>query len=169
MKLDPRIKSLSDILTCYDIEQANIFLGKKGYFAPALSDFNYLDIRKYGTLTDVRNNDYPFREGNDEYWSLFIPESRLIKKENKFRPFTIEEFRQEFTIGQPIRYRHKENNVFENETLFMGFEKLHEEDYHGDIKTLVLIGHSGYDLDELFKYCEYKDVLGNWIPFGVEE
>lgn len=169
MKLDPRIKSLSDILTCFDFEQANKFLGKKGYFAPALSDFNYLDIIKYGTLTDVRNNDYPFREDNDEFWAYFIPECSLKPKEKKFRPFTIEEFRKVFTIGQPIRYRHKENNVFENETLFMGFEKLHEEDYHGSIPTLVLIGHSSYELDELFKHYEYKDVQGNWVSFGVEE
>lgn len=77
MNLDNRIKSLSDILTCFDIEQANNFLGKKGYFAAALANFQYLDIRKYGILTDVRNNDYPFREGNDEYWAYFIPESRL--------------------------------------------------------------------------------------------
>ena len=77
MNLDKRIKSLSDILTCFDIEQANNFLGKKGYFVAALANFQYLDIRKYGTLTDVRNNDYPFRADNDEFWAYFIPECRL--------------------------------------------------------------------------------------------
>lgn len=169
MKLDPRIKSMSDILTCFDIEQANNFLGEKGYFAEALANFNYLDIRKYGTLTDVRNDDYPFREGNDEYWSLFIPESRLKTKEKKFRPFTIEEFRQKFTIGQSIKYRHKENIVLENETLFVGFEFLPGNDYHGGAITRVLIGHFCYGLDELFAKCEYKDVQGKWVPFGIEE
>lgn len=77
MKLDSRIKALSDILTCFDIEKAGQFLGQKGYFTSALANFQYLDIRKYGILTDVRNNDYPFREGYDEYCAYFIPESRL--------------------------------------------------------------------------------------------
>ena len=33
MKLDPRIKSVSDILTCFEIERAKQFIGQKGYFA----------------------------------------------------------------------------------------------------------------------------------------
>ena len=33
MRLDSRIKSLSDILTCFDIEEAKQYIGQKGYFA----------------------------------------------------------------------------------------------------------------------------------------
>lgn len=172
MELDSRIKSLSDILTCFDVEKAEQFLGKKVYFTNHIGDFHRLKNCKYGELgAEVDDPYYPYMckpDGNNiDTYSFFVPESSL--KSKKIRPFTIEEFRKVFTIGQPIRYRCKENNVFENEVIFMGFEKLHEEDYHGSITTLVLIGHSSYDLDELFKHCEYKDVQGNWLPFGVEE
>ena len=33
MELDKRIKSLSDILTCFDIKDAVQFIGQEGYFA----------------------------------------------------------------------------------------------------------------------------------------
>ena len=169
MKLDERITNKLMIYDCFEMIEAEKYIGKNGYFTNNFPDFAFLSKTAYGTLTEIATNNYsekPYYSDNIHY-AYFLPEE-FIKQEKKFRPFTIEEFRQKFTIGQPIRYRHKENNVFENETLFMGFEKLHE-DYHGDIKTLVLIGHSSYDLDELFNHCEYKDAQGNWLPFGVVE
>lgn len=170
MKLDPRIENKLMICDCYETIEAKQYVGKYGYFSNKFSDFADLSKTNYGVLTEIATNNYSEKLYYDDSktYAYFLPEE-CIKQEKKFRPFTIEEFRQKFTIGQPIRYRHKENNVFENETLFMGFEKLHEEDYHGSITTLVLIGHSSYELDELFKHCEYKDVQGNWVSFGVEE
>lgn len=170
MKLDEKIKSKTMIYDCFETLEAKQYVGKHGYFSNNFSDFADLSKTTYGTLTQVATNNYsekPYYDDSKTY-AYFLPEE-YVKQEKVFRPFTIEEFRQVFTIGQPIRYRHKENNVFENETLFMGFEKLHEEDYHGSITTLVLIGHSSYDLDELFKHCEYKDAQGNWVSFGVVE
>lgn len=169
MILDEKIKNKLMICDCYETIEAEKYVGKNGYFTNNFQDFADLSKATYGTLTQVATNNYsekPYYDDSKTY-AYFLPEE-YVKQEKVFRPFTIEEFRQVFTIGQPIRYRHKENNVFENETLFMGFEKLHE-DYHGSITTLVLIGHSSYDLDELFKYYEYKDVQGNWLPFGVVE
>ena len=55
MKLDKRIRALSDILTCFDIERAKEFLGEKGYFAGDL--YCFTDLRRvcppYGTLANV--------------------------------------------------------------------------------------------------------------------
>lgn len=77
MKLDPRIKALSDILTCFDLEQAGQFIGQKGYFADCFSSFQNLANRAYGTLTEIKDSDCPFKMGNNEYWRFFLPESRL--------------------------------------------------------------------------------------------
>lgn len=112
MNLDKRIKSLSDILTCFDIERAKQFLGKKGYFVNAIANFNYLDIRKYGTLTDVRDNDYPFREWNNEYWSLFIPESRLkpVEPVEKIDEISILKYKIEKLEKNFIELQRKLNN-----------------------------------------------------------
>ena len=55
MKLDKRIKSKSDILSCFDIENAKefVFVDQKGYFANEISSFCDINICKYGTLGSV--------------------------------------------------------------------------------------------------------------------
>lgn len=81
MKLDSRIKALSDILTCFDVQKAGQFLGQKGYFVDCLASYRNLGNRAYGTLTEIKDSDCPFKMGNNEYWRFFIPESRLIPVE----------------------------------------------------------------------------------------
>lgn len=77
MKLDPRIKSKSDILSCFDIENAKEFVGQKGYFADCLDSYRNLGNRAYGTLTEIKDSDCPFKMDNNDYWRFFLPESRL--------------------------------------------------------------------------------------------
>ena len=72
MKLDSRIKSLSDILTCFDIERAKEFLGEKGYFASDL--YCFTDLRRvcppYGTLANVFDDpDDTFQRKEDSIYS----------------------------------------------------------------------------------------------------
>ena len=56
MELDKRIKSLSDILTCFDIEDAKQYIGQEGYFSDTLCGFCDLSSNRcYNILTDVRN------------------------------------------------------------------------------------------------------------------
>ena len=161
MNLDKRIGTL----TCFDIEKAKQFLGKKGYFANAIANYNYLDIRKYGTLTDVRDNDYPFREWNHEYWSLFIPEN-LLKKEVVSRPFSIIEFKghtpKMLFPDDLIHFRNKDT----------GFEE-YAQRYNGYIvnseNTYVCLGSREYSLKDLFEKFEYLDQDGEWNMFGVKE
>lgn len=98
---------------------------------------------------------------------IFYQKNALGRKKH-FRPFTIEEFRQIFTIGQPIRYKNKGSAGCESEALFVGFENIYDNT-HTAISTSILIGHSSYKLDELFAEYEYKDAQGNWVLFGVEE
>lgn len=109
MKLDPRIKSLSDILTCFDIERAKEFIGQKGYFADSLYYFDDLGSCYHGMLTDACDDQagpFHWREG-DSYQQLFIPESSLKPIEKKYRPYTLEEFKDQFPIGRPIEFRGK--------------------------------------------------------------
>ena len=87
MKLDPRIKSVSDILTPYDTEKAEQFIGQKGFFANSIDYFREGEPHcVYGTLTRVfghKDQTDPFlkMEGGDLY-SFFIPESSLKPEEN---------------------------------------------------------------------------------------
>lgn len=165
MKLDPRIKSLSDILTCFEIERANQFLGEKGYFATALSDFNYLDIIKYGTLTDVRDNDYPFKEGSNDYWAYFIPESILLEEE-KFIPF---KYLNELTaagieVGKVISIKNKNYDIV---TLNVLVTEINYNNENNELINITL-GATGYEFPTLFN-SYLLQVNDEWKPFGVKE
>ena len=109
MKLDSRIKSLSDVLTGFDIEKAKEFLGEKGYFGDL---YCFTDLQRecpYGTLADVfGDSDDVFRRREDNiYYSCFVPECLLKIKEKQCRPYTFMEFTDKFTVGQPIKFRQK--------------------------------------------------------------
>lgn len=77
MNLDKRIKSLSDILTCFDIKNAEQFIGQEGYFSDCIDLYRCVANRKYGILTEIKDSDCPFQEGDNEFWRFFIPESKL--------------------------------------------------------------------------------------------
>ena len=165
MKLDKRIKALSDILTCFDLEQAVQFIGQKGYFADVYSSFQNLRNRAYGTLTAIRDSDHPFKMGNNEYCCFFIPEIRLKpvekKVEKKYRPYTIEEFCNEgFEV---MVFRHKNDESLEYHVRYNGYLK-----YDNDV-YVIIFGNKLYALCELFDNFEYLDDDGIWKPFGVEE
>ena len=112
MKLDSRIKSLSDILTCFDIEEAKQYIGQKGYFEDYLDKYNSLEVSEYGTLTEVVDNEAPFKSDNRCHWRFFIPES-LLENKKYSRPFSIIEFKcnlpKMIFPDNLIYFRHKNN------------------------------------------------------------
>lgn len=164
MKLDPRIKSLSDILTIFDIDRAKQFIGKKGYFATALYCYHDLSHRWYGTLENVFDSEgrtFTAKENDLEY-AYFIPESSLKPIEKKYRPYTLGEFSSKFAIGAPVVFRSKGEPTVVWTVILTGYR---QEEPGGT----VFMGVYPYKLDELFKvYERYEDETGDWVPFGVE-
>lgn len=166
MKLDSRIKALSDILTCFDTERAKEFIGQKGYFSDYLYVFTDLSDRAAGFLTAIRDQDYAFHQDEDGgYFRFFLPESSLKPAEKKFRPYTLEEFEDKFPVGRPIKFRVKavprpELFLFQNDT-----------SRNTQIANVyVYVSTFQYDFDWLFEECElYDDSTRAWKPFGVEE
>lgn len=170
MNLDKRIKSLSDVLTCFDTEQAKQFKGEKGYFADALGEFKNLKGCKYGELIECEHDSYY------PYWcrcrspgyAFYIPESILKLEEKEFRPYTLEELQQIFTIGQLIKFRRKGTEL-EQLLIFNGYRYAQNYD---QILTYIYLGPFTHTLDELFDKYEYEwQESGSivWKPFGVEE
>ena len=93
MELDKRIKSLSDILTCFDIEKSKQYVDQKGYFAGKLYCFRDIQKCDYGTLSDVcddRAEVFHMKE-YDIHYPYFIPERFLKPTEKKCRPLTLDE------------------------------------------------------------------------------
>lgn len=171
MELDKRIRALSDILTCFDIERAKEFLGEKGYFAGDL--YCFTDLRRvcppYGTLANVFDDpDDTFQRKEDSiYYPYFIPECSLKPKEKRYRPYTFMEFTGKFTVGQPIKFRRKGMVGHERYLILNGYE--HERDCDQTI-TYVYIGPIPYTFNELFNNYEWQEhYTEDFKPFGVEE
>ena len=168
MKLDKRIKSKEDILTCFDIEKAGQFLGHKGYFANVNSSYQNLDNKAYGILTEIKDAAYSFKMDNNEYWRFFIPEIILKPKGKKYRPYTLQEFKGNLPKmifpDDLIHFRHKNNENGSEECALK---------YNGYIiesnATFICLGSREYSLENLFKNGEYLGKDGEFKPFGVEE
>lgn len=171
MKLDPRIKSLSDVLTCFDTEKAKQFIGENGYFADSIDCYQCLSNRVYGTLTRFEEGEYPFKEGKIKEgkggnWRYFIPEKDLLPKPKRYRPYTLMEFNEKFTTGQPIKFRPKGEVGWERYLILSGY--VHEPSGNQTF-TYIYIGISGYTLDELFNAYEWQEhYTEDFKPFGVE-
>lgn len=162
MKLDARIKSISDILTCFDIEESKQYIGQKGYFSNDIEHYRCLDSTKYGILTEIRDSHYQFKEDNNS-WRFFIPESRLLKdKKKEFRPYTLREFLVKFPLLTTITMRKNGDNDCIITSTFIGYRTRL-------ICIDVCLGVEWISLGTLADEYEYKNTLGNWLPFGVEE
>lgn len=169
MKLDPRIKSLSDILTIFDIDRAKEFIGQKGYFADSLYCFDDLGSCYRDTLTDACDGQAgPFsRMESDNYQQFFIPESSLKPGEKKYRPYTLEEFRGDFAVGRPVKFRKKGEEGDELYFILNGYSR---RQFHDVTVQYINLGGVLFTLKELFGGYEwYEDVTGDWVPFGAEE
>lgn len=176
MKLDSRIILQTDILTCFDIERAEQFVGQKGFFSNDLRCFENLQSCKYGTLTailcDKTEEGYAYLQDSNRYQDFFLPESSLREsslkpKEKKYRPYTLAEFGEKFTVGRPIEFRKKGNVENERYLILNGYS---HRQIDGERITYIYIGSNLYTLDELFEKYEWRSYnTEDFEPFGVEE
>ena len=154
MKLDARIKSLSDILTCFDIEETKQYIGQKGYFALNIGYYKCLADIKYGTLTGVGSS-----------WDFFLPEC-LLENKKYSRPFSIIEFKGNLPKmifpDDLIHFRNKDSGFDEYAQRYNGYI-VNSQD------TVICLGSREYSLKDLFEKFEYLDKDGEWNTFGVEE
>ena len=171
MKLDKRIKSLSDILTCFDIERAEQFIGQIGYFADVISNYRNLNNLGYGTLTEIKDDDYPFKSGNKSHWRYFIAESFLKPKEKSYRPYTLNEFLDKYRVCANIRIRQRDRTCQYFGKL-IGYQFPTDPNtgkQNGDNDAIVCIGGYSFKLTELFTdYEQYDNMKDIWVPCGVE-
>ena len=89
MKLDPRIIEGRKPLTCFDAEEAENFVGQKGYASDDISTFTDLDFCEPGKLEYVVKENgngicYPYSVVTDsdrKEYAFFLPEAWVsIKK-----------------------------------------------------------------------------------------
>lgn len=168
MELDKRFKVLP--FCCFGTDKRVItnHIGKKGYFANEISSFCDINICKYGTLGSVLGDQQEsfYMSETEESFSFFIPECFVKPKEKQYRPYTLMEFNDKFTMGQPIKFRPKGKVGREHYLILNGY--MHEQREDQTI-TYIYIGSIPYTLNELFNAYEWqKHYTEDFEPFGVE-
>lgn len=164
MILDSRIKSEDDIFHYFNRKKAAQFIGKPGYFADYLDYFDDLDARGPKVLTEINDESGCFfsDEASISGYSYFIPEELLLQKSKilKYRPYKMEEFLREYSIGESIfKIRDKREPEYVYQHLFIGRSK-----------SLVYLGGWSLSLEQLFDKFEIGVRCGlneTWLPFGV--
>ena len=170
MELDKRIKEGKRPLTCFDIEIAKQFIGKKGYFSHYID--NYADLKNtvLGTLGSTGDT---FHESfccieetfDNYYYEFFLPAEWVKEPKKKYRPYTLAEWIDRHEIGEVIHYRSKSEGI-ELRHMYTGYAFGKDKDITKfNVGTLTL-GVASYTLDYLFEDYEIE-VDGEWQPFGV--
>lgn len=173
-KLDKRIKDKSDILNVLNCDESCI--GAEGYFSSDLAKFTDLNLCHYGVVKDLVYDENESIEdtvfltvdddGNYQSWSFFLPKESLDNVP-EWSPFSEEEFKEKFKMGEPIIFRRKR---FENDCLRDEFEMVYNgfKREMGPTQRLfyVILGNEALTLKELFEKYEYFS-YGQWYPFGM--
>lgn len=166
MKFDPRIKSI-DSIKSFNTNNYDC-LGKFGYFTNSVENFENLDEVRKGICVFKDGCRFPFHADSieNQKFQFFIPENELLPKEKRYRPYTLMEFNDKFTVGRPIKFREKGREGCERYLILNGY--MHEQ-REGQTSTYIYIGSYPYTLDELFHAYEWQvHYTEDFEPFGVE-
>lgn len=147
----------SDALT----EDVIDLIGTYGYFSEYLKDWSskkqlkriVIDEKGMYFVADTLNTRYQY----------FLPEDKVkeVEEPKRFRPFTLEEFLNKFSVGLKISYRKKDNS-YSGYALFNGYYRRNDSKY-----IAIMIGNEDLWLYELCNEYEYLDEHGDWQPFGM--
>ena len=175
LELDPRINKdkIKTILNADD----EFIIGKTGYFTTNLNAFKDLTFCSvHGTLKEVNmlfDNDNVFVVKDDDGVVVseryFIADEDLLPAEEKYRPFTLEEFVNKFDVGKIVCFRNKKQSTDTYNTIYAPSVRalvISIEYYHDH--PLVSMGNHWYSLGHLFEDYELWDSKLGWIPFGVK-
>ena len=159
MKLDKRIIKGKRPLTCFDIEEAEKYIGKLCYMCDEYNLFYQLNLIEPAILMGVEDCEIPFHNGQDKQAEFCLP-CEWVTEEKQFRPCTLDDFG--LNIGDLIRFRKKDDHDFEICTMYMGYLKTNSI-------VKVILGECYYSLEVLFNEYEWFDKDSNtWEKFGVE-
>ena len=159
MKLDPRIIDGKRPLTCFDAEEAKVFIGKACYFTN--------NLREYADLTTVttkrtlgRVESYFYSEFDSGMYAYCLP-CDWVTEDKKYRPFAdTKEFfiKTNFEVGDVLYVRSKSDNT-EHHLMIIGWTE----------DTVILGELYRLTFKVLFDKFELWDGEDKFIPFGVED
>lgn len=173
MELDKRILLGKRPLTCFDIEEAKQYIGKKGYFSDYLNVYaNINTMGKEDVLQSLdehlldKHHDETFLVAHNK-WKFFLPAEWVKEPEKKYRPFTLAEWIEQHGIGEVIHYRCKSPKI-ELRHMYTGYAHGIDADIKNTTSGTMTLGNVSHTLDDLFEDYEIE-FNGEWVPFGIKE
>ena len=168
MELDKRIKEGKRPLTCFDLKEAEKFIGEDGYFAHEMEAFENLDRCYFSRLLgfDTCDKSIPFAVANaSRDYEFFIPAEwvKSEEPEKKYRPYTIKDFEKAFLndeFDDFIIFRDKNNPEYVYTMRYNGNFRKGEFEY-------ICLGAKNFSFESLFENYEVANYDGEWQPFGV--
>ena len=167
MELDKRIKEGKRPLTCFDLKEAEEYVGKKCYISNEYDFFRDVDFTQQKILSGVEDCETPFHYDSDKQAEFCLPCDWVKEPEKKYRPYSLEEFLEIFDVGDQIEFRYKDTDDVKH-AMFTGYitdvERI-DDKTPGACEIMLGIFH--YSLLDLFKDFE-RFYNGRWWPFGIE-
>ena len=166
MELDKRIIKGKRPLTCFDIDEAEKYVGKMCYMSNNYDFFRDLDFTQQKILNGVEDCEVPFHYDSDKQAEFCLPcEWVEEKREPKYRPYTIKDFEKAFLndeFDEFIIMREKENH-----------DNVYTLRYNGNFiyshTEYICLGGKNIDFRALFVNYEVANYDGDFVPFGVLE
>ena len=167
MELDKRIKEGKRPLTCFDLDEAEEYIGKKCYISNEYDFFRNLDFTQQKILNGVEDCEAPFHYDSDSQAEFCLPCDWVKDSEKKYRAFTLAEWIDQHEIGEVIHCRNEHKQEFH--VMYTGYVIDNGEDILDNRTTgRIMLINMGYLLQELFERYEIC-INGEWQPFGVIE
>lgn len=164
MELDKRIIKGKRPLTCFDIDEAEKYVGKMCYISNNYDFFRDLDFTQQKILNGVEDCEVPFHYDTGNQAEFCLP-CEWAKQEPKYRPYTIKDFEKAFL-----------NDEFDDFIIFR--DKNNPEDvytmrYNGNFRKgefeYICLGAKNFSFESLFENYEVANYDGDFVPFGVLE
>ena len=169
MKLDNRIVDRKYIYDCFNADKAEEFIGENCYMTNDIELFKNLDRINVYKLDRIEDGFY--NEGEDEYFDFCLPVRWSKPKEKNYRPYTLNEFLDKYTVCANIRIRQRDRTYqYFGKLIGYGFPTdPNTGKQNGDNDAIVCIGGYSFKLTELFTdYEQYDNMKDIWVPCGVE-
>ena len=170
MKLDKRIIKGKRPLTCFDIDEAEKYIGKMCYISDNYDFFCDMDLTQQKILKGVEDCEVPFHFDSDKQAEFCLP-CDWVTKEKQYRPYTLNEFLDKYVVCANIRIRQKDRTCQYFGKL-IGYQFPTDPNtgkQKGDNDATVCIGGYNFKLTELFTdYEQYDNMKDIWVPCGVE-
>lgn len=156
--LDSKIKDFSDIQSFKQYDDK--YIGESGYFSDSLCKFQDLRCCHKCTLININDDgeagDFIFESKGVNY-RYFLPESLLKPKKEEYRPYNLTEFVNEYSLGDEIILRRKDNINSIKHRLFIEYAEDEKE---------IRLGTFWHTFENLYE--KYELYTGErWKPFGV--